>query len=415
MPDAPLAQPGATHTERITPDAGATVPDHLQPPRPTEPATSVRWYQDPSKVVGVLGFVLAFGTLGERMWVRHQEEVDLELQRLRETTVKLADIQGEFIELVLRAPTNFYARSAVLNTKRQMHMQTAIALLASDAVKAQASAQILATLGAEISSDGRYKEAKDFYEAALKAPGLDDTTEVALRRSLGQLYRVPNTAFTNVALSRQYYQEAHAKLDKRNDDAGYIMWAEGVLNEAGVEVAVGDRRRASELAAKARERLSLVKTISPQKTQLEILASAYERGEQFAQSQMSSLPTPQLTTTRSSTPLPSTEAPTDVRLELWSPVPGQTPGAEIEISIDGQALGQLSNLIDKRSVTVPLSTGFHRFSLSNMKAYLIDGTSAPRLIAHDLACSGAFEVTANATVLKINAGAGPNGTICSVQ
>src|SRR5829696_618532 len=137
-------------------------------------ANTNRWYRDPSKVVGVLGFVLALSTLGERMWVREQEQNNQHLQQLREVTGKLADIQVEYLEILSKAPPNTYALGVAKNTKRQMYLQTAAALLKYPAVKKNASPQIFGALGVEMSNDGRFEAARDFYIDALAATGMDD-------------------------------------------------------------------------------------------------------------------------------------------------------------------------------------------------------------------------------------------------
>jgi hypothetical protein len=194
-----------------------------------EPVSAPRWYKDPSKVVGVLGFVLALSTLGERMWVREQEQNRERLQQLRDVTSTLADIQVEYLEVLSKAPPNTYALGVAKNTKRQMYLQTAAALLEYRAVRQQASPQILASLGAEMTNDGRYEEARNFFRDALAAPGVDYAVRPYLLRSLGQLYRIPNTTFADVDLARDYFQQSLTELDKRVDDTGHLAWAETVL------------------------------------------------------------------------------------------------------------------------------------------------------------------------------------------
>lgn len=402
--DGARQQSGSIHGERSSSDSDA------------KPTPSPRWYQDPSKVVGVLGFILALGTLGERMWVRHSEEVDRQLQQLRQATSDLADVQVELLELLASAPKNLYSLSVAKNTKRQMIIQTATALLRSAELKAQTSAQILATLANELGIDGRYEDARALYEDALKAPGMDATTEPYILRSIGQLYRIPNTKFADVQKSRDYYRRALALIAKRTDDTGHLAWAETILNEASIEVVVGDATRAKELVAKARERLALVKATTPSKLELERIAAAYERGEQFISTQTPELVAPSPPSRSSSTVATAlTTDATGVSLELWAPIPNMLPGAEMDVLIDGQQVGQLSNLNEHRSLTVPLAPGFHRFSLANMKTYVTDPAGGSKLVASGMACTGVFERPAATTVLKVNVNMGPNGMLCALQ
>jgi len=378
-------------------------------------------------VVGVLGFILALGTLGERMWVREQEQNNQRLQQLREVTGKLADIQVEYLEILSKTPSNTYALGVAKNTKRQMYLQTAAALLEYPTVKKNASAQIFGALGAETSSDGRFEAAKSFYVDALAAPGMDDVTRPYILRSLGQLYRIPNTNFANVDVAREYFRKALTELDKRSDDAGHLAWAETVLTEASLEVVYGDLPRTKALALQARDRIGKVRSLSPLRTQLERLAAAFERGEQYQQTQ-NAAPL-QISTVVQEAPIqPATvvqspnvgstqsASPSQATIEIWSPVAGQISGAEMEVSIDGKGVGPLSNLKETRQLVLPeLLKGFHRFTFTNMKAYFIDATKAPSMTGQGFSCTGVFELNASKAILKANVGSGPNGMMCTLQ
>jgi tetratricopeptide (TPR) repeat protein len=386
-----------------------------------------RWYRDPSKIVGVLGFMLALGTLGERIWVREQEQNNQRLQQLREVTSALADIQVEFLEILSKAPPNTYALGVAKNTKRQMYMQSAAALLNYRAVRKNASAQVFAALGAEMSNDGRYEAARTFYTDALAAPGIDDAARPYVLRSLGQLYRIPNTKFANLDLAREYFRKALAELDKRSDDSGQLAWAETILSEASLEVVYGDLPRTKALASQARERIGKVRSLSPFRTQLERLAAAYERGEQYPQTQDAALqqvstvqqgPTIRPASVPQSTSVGATlnSSPSHSTIEIWLPLAGQVSGVEMEVSIDGKEVGHVSNLQDTRQLDLPeLLKGVHRFTFTNMKAYFIDATKAPSMTGQGFSCTGLFELTASKAILKANVGSGPNGVMCTLQ
>jgi hypothetical protein len=394
---------------------------------PAVTVTPKRWYQDPSKVVGVLGFLLALGTLGERMWVRQQEQTLQRLQQLRDVTSALADIQYEYLDALAAAPSNVYAIGVAKNTKRQMYLQTAAALLTNADVKAQASAQIFVALSAEMMSDGRYEDARTYLALALSAPGADEATKPYLLRSLGQLYRVPDVATTDIDASRDYFRQSLAIFDKRTDDAGLLMAAETVLTEASLEVAYGDLARTKVLTGQAKERLGKVRTLSPLKTQLERLASAFERGEQYQQTQHGGLQ--QSTAPGSEIDHPAAAAnmavlPVDFRndktsptfIEIWSPVTGQLSGAEMDVSVDGRPVGHLSNLAGKNEFRLgDLSAGVHTFAFTNMKVYFIDPAKGASKTAEGFGCGGIFQVAAARTVLKVNIGSGQLGVMCTLQ
>jgi len=383
------------------------------------PTARTSWYTDPSKLVGVLGFVLALGTLGERMWVRDQEQTLQRLQQLREVTSALADIQVEYLQALAEAPSNIYALGVAKNTKRQMYLQTAAALLKYDKVKRETSSQVLAALGGEVMNDGRYEAAMAYLTDALQAPGAEEATRPYLLRSLGHLYRIPNTRFVNVATSRDYFDQALEIFDKRPDDTGHLAWAETVLTEASVEVTYGDRERAKNLASRAAERLAKVRSVSPLKAQLERLAAGFARGEQFAQTQTASvqqpLPTHENPPSDAPSPVAADSTVTAV-IEIWTPIPGQVSGVEMGVTVDGKDVGDLSNLREERQLKVPpLSSGVHKFAFTNIKVYFIDPAKGPSMTVSGLSCEGLWELLPQRTRLKANVGSGPNGVMCSLK
>jgi hypothetical protein len=395
------------------------------------------WYLDPPKVAGVLAFVLSLSTVGERLWVRDQELVQQRLQQLREVTVSLADIQGEYLEALTKAPSNIYALGVATNTKRQMHLQTAAALLDYPDVHRQASSHIFGALAAEVMSDGRYEAAKTYFEEALKAPGADDSMKPLLFRALAQLHRLPNTSFANADIARQYFEQALGMFDKRLDDTGHVLWAETVLTAANSEITFGDLARGKALAQQARERLARCRVLSPVRTQLERLADAFERGEQYSQTQDGALqPTPavqgpppqppspqQPPLQQQPQPQPSTGGPQgsqttrSAAIEVWAPIPGQISGVEMDVYVDGKQVGRLSNgdNAPRQLQVADLSPGIHKFAYARMNAYFIDPVKGRSLTASGFACAGLFELAADRNAFKVNVGSGPNGMMCTLQ
>ena len=380
------------------------------------------WYRDPPKLVGVLGFILALGTLGERFLVRENELTQRRLQELRDVTAKLADIQGEYMQALAAAPSNLYALGVAKNTKRQMYLQTADALLSHPGVKAEASSQILAALGSELMSDGRFDKAKVYFTEALTAPGADDATRPFLLRALGQLLAVPNTQSTDPVKSREYFSQAMALLDRRGDDTGRLSAVETVLTEANLEVTYGDPVKARALASDALIRLAKLRTVSPMRTQLEHIAYAMAQGEQFSQTQQNSPQAPASShppASVQSLPAPGSDVRTDLQpatIELWAPIQGQVSGVEMTVTVDDKPVGQLSNMKDSRVMNIGrLAPGVHRFSFANGTAYLMDPARGPSPASQGFSCGGFFELRAGGVPLKANISVGPNGVMCALQ
>jgi tetratricopeptide (TPR) repeat protein len=407
-------------SEQLLPAQNAETPENVIK-QPTKHG-DIPWYRDPPKVAGVLAFVLSLGTLGERILVRNQEQTQQRLQQLREVTGRLADIQAEYLTALAAAPSNIYALGVAKNTKRQMYLQTAAALLDDGSVKQLASPQIFAALASEVMTDGRYAAAKQYFSDALKVlPDTDEATRPFILRALGQLHRIPATEFVDPKLSTDYFAQALAIFDKRGDDTGHLSWAETVLSEASLEVTYGDPSRAKDLANQALARLKRVRTISPFRTQLERLAGAFERGEQFAQTQEGYAPNP-VSPPDAKLPRPADAAAMqgqsspNATVEIWTPIPGQISGAEIELSIDGVNVGPLSNLTPKRQLALPpVSPGIHKFTFANVRAYLVDPSKGPSLASSGFSCGGLFESPAPGATLRANIGSGPAGVLCALQ
>jgi hypothetical protein len=386
--------------------------------KPVAKREDTPWYRDPSKVAGVLAFVLSLGTLGERFWVRAQEQTQQKLQQLREVTGHLADIQSEYLTALAASPSNIYALGVAKNTKRQMYLQTAAALLDDDAVRQQASAQIFAALASEVMSDGRYKPAEVYFQNALHVLAADDeATRPFILRSLGQLHRIPDTGFADPKRSSEYFAQALAIFDKRHDDTGHLSWAETILSEANLEVTFGDPAKAKELANRALARLKNVHALSPNRTQLERLAEAFGRGEQFAQTHEGAAPKPAPSDARPRLAETTPGQPAgNATVEIWPPIPGQISGAEIDLSIDGVTVGPLSNLTTKRQLALAsLSPGVHKFTFANVRAYFVDPSKGTSLANAGFSCGGLFESPAPGGVLRANIGSGPVGVLCALQ
>ena len=405
------------------------VPANVEAVVPLAPPTAP-WYKDPPKLVGVLGFALALATLGERALVRSSELTAQRLQELRNVTGELADLQSEYLEALAANPQNIYQLGTAKNIKRQMLLQTADALLDHRSVKHQASAQVFGALASEAMSDGRFDLAKTYFEAALLAPGAAPSVKPFLLRSLGVLYRVPNTPLTDTTKAAGYFAQARSRLDTRSDDSAHLSWAETVLTEGNLEAMHGNVERAKELAGQAQRRIEKVKSLSPLKSQLVRWSTALGRGEQFGQTHDAALAqpvppsvsdspsAPAVTVQRGPTGLSATGAAsaTGVSFELWAPVPGQMSGVEMTVQVDGKEVGQLSNLGSTRRLDVKgVSPGAHKLALWISNVYFIDPVSGPSPTAGGFRCDALFEVKTAAAPLKINVATGFNGLLCGAQ
>jgi len=380
---------------------------------PSDAATyrATVWYKDVAKVIGVLGFVVSMFTVIERFWVRSEERTQARLEALRAVTGQLADVQAEYLEMVARAPANLYALGVAKNTKRQMLIQTANSLIADPDVRAQAGPVVFAELANEMSSDGRYEEARVMFEEALKLADNDLTTKVAVLRTLGGLYGVANTKFQDPGKSRDYFEQALGLLDRRNDDAGKLAWAETKLQQANMEIVYGAPGKAKSMASDAKSRIDQVRAASPLKTQLENIANAIMRGEQYGQTQESTKPVGSTTTSG-----PAPGAAVVAAIEMWAPIPGQVSGAEMVVAIDGASVGKLSNLQANRTLQLPpLTTGIHRLSLSQIAAYYVDPVNGPRPSSAGMTCNTLFELQQGKSKLHLNVGGGAGGVLCAAD
>jgi hypothetical protein len=389
-----------------------------RPPAGAADKRDTPWYKDPPRLVGVLGFALAFATLGERALVRESELTAQRMQQLRDVTGQLADIQNDYLEAVEKNPTNLYLLGTAKNTKRQMLLQTADALLGYAKVRQQASAQIYGALASEALSDGRYERSRTYFERALEAPGTDDSVKPFILRSLGMLYRVPGTPISDPKTAARYFVEARSVFEKRADDAARLSWAETVLTEANVELTYGNTGHAKELAAQAQARIATVKVVSPVTTQLVRWAAAVRDGQQFGQPHEAAASDAAMPVSPGLAEPSAARSPgvSEVGFELWPPIAGQPSGAELTLHVDGRDVGRLSNLGQSRRLVVKgLSNGPHRLALSIAKVYFMDPANGPSPVGGDLRCETWFEVKAREAILELNVANGFNGLVCGAR
>ncbi|HUI85342.1 MAG TPA: hypothetical protein VL240_14030 [Candidatus Binatia bacterium] len=183
------------------------------------------WYRQLPLWISIFSLLISAGFSGYTAYEQSKEQKAEELKRrletLRATVLQIADIRNEFIQASAspqqQNSAQFVQRSALLNTKKQVLIENAGALISG--IETHVSPAILIEVAYEEGSDGKFVEAEHYYQTALQAPGLDTLTSVSVMRSLGELYMQPVTNFCDQNKGRDYYRRALERLQDRADDA----------------------------------------------------------------------------------------------------------------------------------------------------------------------------------------------------
>jgi hypothetical protein len=180
------------------------------------------WYRQLPLWISILSLLISSGFSAYTAYQQSKEQKAAELKRrlenLRSTVLQIADIRNEFVIASTSAEPNmaqFTQRSALLNTKKQVLIENADALISG--IETEVSPAIFAELAYEESADGKVEEARRYYELGLRSKHPDALTSGAIMRSLGELYMQP-IAFHDNEKGRAYYREA-LRVQNGQDDA----------------------------------------------------------------------------------------------------------------------------------------------------------------------------------------------------
>lgn len=181
------------------------------------------WYRQLPLWISILSLLISSGFSGYTAYHQSKEQKADELKRrlenLRSTVLQVADIRNEFVIASTSSEQNMAQltqRSSLLNTKKQVLIENADALISG--METEVSPAIFVELAYEESTDGKFEEAKRYYEQGLLCKHLDALTSGSILRSLGEIYMQPVTAFHDNEKGREYYREA-LRVQNGQDDA----------------------------------------------------------------------------------------------------------------------------------------------------------------------------------------------------
>jgi hypothetical protein len=190
-----------------------------------------------------------------------------------------ADVRNELLSAFSNLnTTQFFQKSSLLNTKKEVLLETAGALLSG--MENKVSPAIIVALAFEESTDNKFVEARQHYELALQLPAVDVITKIACRRSLGELYMQPRSPFYSLDLGRKQFRDALATLDGQEDDFAFYYRAFILSDQASFEFINAKPREASASLEEARAASLKVATVSPLRQQA---ASLVLMAEQYIQ------------------------------------------------------------------------------------------------------------------------------------
>jgi len=376
------------------------------------------WYKERSTLVALASLLVSLSGIAERYWVRAEEATEKQLQSVRDIMVSAAELQVEWSQVRMEGLTN-YNRGVAMNTKRQLLLQSARALLKSARVHYRTSANVHLALGYEMMSDGRYGDAETDFRYAITAATRDNDsmTQVLCKRTLGQLYGVRGTGLGSAATlqqrSRELFNEAATLLSNRTDDFGLKTLSETYLLQAQIEVAYGDVEFGKKQAVDAKQYIAKIHEANPVRKTLLAFADQLIAGK-VPTAETSVSPGEIVATAPSPAPAPA--MPVATELEIWTPMPGSTTGATMRVVVDGRDVGELSNLKTQRRIQIGrLSPGVHRFELTQVAFYFMGAGGAATIVASDLSCASEFSVPpAGVRRLWIQA-SNPTSVACGVQ
>jgi hypothetical protein len=109
---------------------------------------------------------------------------------------------------------------------------------------------------------------------------------------------------------------------------------------------------------------------------------------------------------------------TPAKLFIWPKVAGTSTGAKMQVAVDGNSSGVISNLTQQQMIDIgDLTVGLHQFALTGIEVHAIDQAGNAQLVNNGKGtCSGQFVVQAYQTYYFVMVGT-TNGTDfqCRIQ
>jgi len=217
-----------------------------------EAARSSRpWYREPALIISAFALVISvlFSAIGMRQV--SAKDIAAKQESLRQTVVQIVEGQTEASQAAQDNSGNpLMARwaSANLNSKRQVQIDTALALVNELGDKVDAST--LVPLAGQLQIDGRYDESLSIYFKALDLVG-SPIVRSAILRSIGWSYRISGSSMYDPDESRDYMQQAVDLFKSQDDDASRFYLADNLLFWGEVELSNGEAAQANSLFEQA--------------------------------------------------------------------------------------------------------------------------------------------------------------------
>jgi tetratricopeptide (TPR) repeat protein len=209
------------------------------------------WYREPSLIVSAVALLISvvFSAIGMRQV--YAKDIAAKQESLRQTVVKIVDSQTEMSQAAQENSGNPLAAgwaSGNLNSKRQVLIETALALVKELGDKVDAST--LVPLAGQLQTDGRYEESLSLY---FKALDLVESPIVrsAILRSIGWSYAISGSSLYDLDKSRDYMQQAVDLFKNQDDDASNFYLADNLLFWGEVELSNGEAAMANSLFEQA--------------------------------------------------------------------------------------------------------------------------------------------------------------------
>jgi tetratricopeptide (TPR) repeat protein len=234
------------------------------------------WWREPSLMISAVALVISvlFSAIGMRQVAA--KDIAAKQEALRQTMVQIVEGQTEASKAAQENIGNpLMARwaSANLNTKRQVQIDTALALV--NELGDRVDASTLTPLAGQLQIDGRYEESLSLYFKALDL-AQSPIVRSAVLRSIGWSYRILGSSMYDLDKSRDYLQRAVDLFKNQDDDASRFYMADDLLFWAELELADGQAERAGSLFEQATSAAEAMSAANPSR---QVLLSQIQQAE----------------------------------------------------------------------------------------------------------------------------------------
>ncbi|HET7433259.1 MAG TPA: hypothetical protein VFN10_00960 [Thermoanaerobaculia bacterium] len=225
-------------------------------------ATKTPWYREAGSLLAALALIVSAFSASWTVYdtnVRQKndavaQEKRRKIDQIRDNLVQIADIRNEEIQetTVGADPVLGQQRSSVRNMKRLVLLETADRL-AQD-VRADLSAHVLASLGAEHAGDGDYAIATAYFKEAI-TKSTSQLASIGSQTGLAAAYMTPHSPVYDLERGRAIWRSALKTMDDRDDESAHFFRGQSYVQWAWLETLNGNDAVAAEQVANARKEL----------------------------------------------------------------------------------------------------------------------------------------------------------------